>query len=131
MTEALDHKWVRPKVTTVWVAYKTNEDGKPTARLGVCSTERKARIVAQNQGGGAGVHGKVSSARALLFPPSEVPYAGRLAYLLDGDPLVLDHQVEEMTEEIRQQALKKLSDAEREALGLPDPEPPVEVYDRT
>jgi hypothetical protein len=118
-------------VKTVWLVYSTNMDGQLVERVGACSTEGKAQLVAQNLGGrGPGDSGKVVSAKAIVHqtrPGSNTVYA----YILDGEPAKLDEHVDAKTEEVRERALKKLSAAERVALGLPDPKPPVEVYDRT
>jgi hypothetical protein len=107
---------------TVWLVYKTNDDGKPTTRVGVCSTESNANLVAQNQGGwGPGGAGKVEQAQAIIHPlPGHTDQESR-AYIIDGDPLILDEHVEAKMAEIREKALQKLSSAERRALGLPDP----------
>lgn len=122
----------KPNMSLVWVVSKTNDDGRPVERVGVCSSEAKARIVASTLGGW-GIGGHVASRRAILHPdPPEADSSVSVAYIIDGDPMILDeHVTEKIIEELREKALCKLSAEEREALGLPEPKPPVEVYDRT
>lgn len=98
----------------VFAVYAEDDNGRRAGLAGVCATRSYAEIVAKGKGSW-GSNGQIESRKAIIL-------ANHTAYLLErAEPLLLAEHREEV-EEIRKQrvaaALAKLSDDDKEILGL-------------
>ena len=92
-----------------WAAHVAHDSGRG-ALIGVYTEREGAKVAARNRGawGGDGDTVEVDCIRV----------AGRVYLLKQAEPLVLDCDLEKYKQQIREEALKKLSLEEQIALGL-------------
>lgn len=100
----------------VYCAHSGSESGRGNgALISVCSSKSNAQAAAFGKGYWGG-DGDVVDRKAVRLDDK--------VYLLDEDysePIDLDNQQAKIKERIRQEALSKLTDVEKEALGLKSP----------
>ena len=106
-----DHLHSDYDLIDVWIVYKSDEDGNPTEFMGTCSTEERAEALAKHTGS------KVEKRRAIL-PEKDRPHRVYILDPLRTDEHVLDDTHVVKTQILKEQALEKLTNAEKEALGF-------------
>ena len=95
-------------IKTAWAVYSQNDDGRPTKRLSIHSTEGGAKIAAKGKGSW-GTDGYVEQCYV-------IEHDGRCYLLSERDPVSVSTRHED-DENARSAALAKLTPDERAALG--------------
>lgn len=99
------------KFITVYSAYETTDEmGRTGGCIGHFSDPSSANIAAQGKGWYGG-EGKVLTHSAVCID-------GEVYLLKSNEPVDLDGKKEQVRKQLAAQALAKLSDVEKEALGL-------------
>jgi len=101
-------------VTQLYKAYTTDYDGRDVGSIGYFSTEMMARSAC-----GEGGHSSVKPVDVLQVVRDDQTKDQYDYYLLDDPaPVKADVNFELFVKQLREKAMAKLSDAEKEALGL-------------
>ena len=98
------------KIFEVYTVHRSNDDRTSGPVTDVCSTKKNAETIAHRSGWYGG--------DAPIKAGWAVEVDGSIYLLVSGYPVDLDGKLAEKTEEVKKQALAKLSSEEIEALGI-------------